>query len=156
MNFKTGHKKMDTTKTQFKVSFHYKDEWTDASTNKLISSEYCTETQYANSQAEIDALIADEYDTNSMAEYDGVVYKRELIGHDTFDVNSRSTLTKEEMFDFILNNWVSISPDGGIWTKTDGTKVRVKYRVSINDALMCGMDLEEAIQYYYNNNIRKE
>lgn len=65
-------------------------------------------------------------------------------------------LSKEQMFDFILNNNVTILPDGEWWTRHDegGTVIeryQNKYNVSINETRMCGMDLEEAIQYYYDN-----
>lgn len=65
-------------------------------------------------------------------------------------------LTKEEMFDFILNNVVTILPGGGWWTRHDEEgnvieRYQNKYTVSINETGMCGMDLEEAIQYYHDN-----
>ena len=65
-------------------------------------------------------------------------------------------LTKEQMFDFILNNTVTVRPDGGWWTRHDSEgnivkRYHCKYGVSINDTAMFGMDLEEAIQYYHNN-----
>ncbi|HBT8980356.1 TPA: hypothetical protein MCM29_005095 [Klebsiella pneumoniae] len=66
-------------------------------------------------------------------------------------------LTKEQMFDFILNNVVTVLPGGeGWWTRHDEEgnvieRYRNKYTVSINEAGMLGMDLEEAIQYYHDN-----
>lgn len=61
-------------------------------------------------------------------------------------------LTKEEMFDFILRNNVSITAGGGRWTRMEsGEQYENKYRVTINDSSMCGMDLEEAIQFYVDN-----
>lgn len=65
-------------------------------------------------------------------------------------------LSKEQMFDFILNNNVTIRPDGGWWTRHDEegnviTRYQNKYNVSINETGMCGMALEEAIQYYHDN-----
>lgn len=67
-----------------------------------------------------------------------------------------STMTKEEMFDFILMNNVEISVDGGWYTKVDeegnhGERFQNKYRVSINGSGICGFDLEGAIQYYCDN-----
>lgn len=66
-------------------------------------------------------------------------------------------LTKEQMFDFILNNVVTVLPGrGGWWTQHDEEgnvieQYQNKYTVSINETGMCGMDLEEAIQYYHDN-----
>lgn len=65
-------------------------------------------------------------------------------------------LTKEQMFDFILNNVVTIRPDSGWWTRHDEEeniidRYQNKYAVSINETGMIGMDLEEAIQYYHDN-----
>ena len=65
-------------------------------------------------------------------------------------------LTKEQMFDFILNNVVTIRVDGGWWTRHDEEgniieRYQNKYAVSINETGMIGMDLEEAIQYYHDN-----
>lgn len=64
-------------------------------------------------------------------------------------------LTKEQMFDFILNNVVTILPSGGWWTRHDEEgnvieRYQNKYTVSINETGMSGMDLE-AIQYYHEN-----
>lgn len=63
-------------------------------------------------------------------------------------------MTKEEMFDFILVNTVTLTPssDMGMWTNMEtGEKFRIKYTVAINNTQMCGMDLEESIQYYALN-----
>lgn len=65
-------------------------------------------------------------------------------------------LSKEEMFDFILQNNVTVTPDNTLWTRYDENhkeieKVRLHYRVSINGSGMSGFDLEEAIQYYVDN-----
>ncbi len=65
-------------------------------------------------------------------------------------------LSKEQMFDFILNNFVSIRPDDGKWGRQDekGNVLewyKNKYIVSINETYLGGMDLEEAIQYYHDN-----
>jgi len=65
-------------------------------------------------------------------------------------------LTKEQMFDFILNNVVTVIPSGGWWTRHDEEgnvieRYQSKYAVSINETGMSGMDLEEAIQYYHDH-----
>ena len=65
-------------------------------------------------------------------------------------------LTKEQMFDFILNNHVDISVDGTWYTKYDDAgneigKFQNKYRVSINGCGMLGFDLEQAIHYYWEH-----
>lgn len=67
-----------------------------------------------------------------------------------------TNLTKEQMFDFILENNVEISLDGSFWTKYDENgnaieRFQKKYTVSINNSGMSGFDLEEAIQYYHEN-----
>lgn len=72
------------------------------------------------------------------------------------EVKVKPKLTKEQMFDFILENSVTISPDGSTWTKHDDAgnvvdKFKKKYTVSINNSGMSGFDLEEAIQYYHDN-----
>lgn len=67
-----------------------------------------------------------------------------------------SKLTKEQMFDFILENNVEIHLDGSFWTRHSeagevSERFQKKYTVSINNSGMSGMDLEEAIQYYHDN-----
>lgn len=145
--------------TKFKVSFHFKDEWEDSKSGKLVDSEVSTETMYADSQEELSEIITKihkQYEGRNWGEHNGIIHSRTLLDTDTFSMDTNNKLSKEEMFDFILNNSVSISPDGSLWTKTDGTKVRLKYSVSINDHKMCGMDLEEAIQYYHKNNMGRK
>ena len=70
-------------------------------------------------------------------------------------------LSKEQMFDFILENYVDISPDGTWYGKYDDEgellyRFQNKYRISINGSGMCGFDLEEAINYYVENLQDKE
>lgn len=65
-------------------------------------------------------------------------------------------LTKEQMFDFILENSVTITPDVSTWTKHDDAgdvvdRFKKRYTVSINNSGISGFDLEEAIQYYHDN-----
>ena len=65
-------------------------------------------------------------------------------------------LTKEEMFDFIVNNQVSISREKMAWTKhdDDGNIIErfiVDTYVCINGWSLGGMGLAEAIQYYVDN-----
>lgn len=149
---------MDNTNKQFKASFHFKDEWTDSATGNLINSEVSTEIKYANSQSEIDEIIEDvkhKYEGRAWGEVDGVIHSRTLLGVDSYKIQPRGKLTKEEMFDFILNNDVQLTISNAVWQKTDGTKERVKYHVSINDHNMAGFHLEEAIQYYYDNHIKR-
>lgn len=143
---------MDTTHKQYKVALHYKDTWTDAKTGNLINSEYSTETHYRDTPDEINVLILEKTNVlESSVEHEGVKTTRVLVGLDQFQVAPRGKLTKEEMFDFILTNNVNINISNTLWQRTDGTKVRIKYDVAINDTKLCGMDLEEAIQYYHDN-----
>lgn len=72
------------------------------------------------------------------------------------EVKVKPKLTKEQMFDFILENTVTITPDGSTWTKHDDAgnvvdRFKKRYTVSINNSGMSGFDLEEAIQYYHDN-----
>lgn len=145
--------------TKFKVSFHFKDEWEDSKSGKLVDSEVSTETMYANSQEELSEIITKihkQYEGRNWGEHDGIIHSRTLLDTDTFSTDTNEKLSKEEMFDFILKNDVQLTLSNTLWQKTDGTKVRLKYAVSINDHNMCGMDLEEAIQYYHKNHTRKK
>lgn len=65
-------------------------------------------------------------------------------------------LSKEQMFDFILDNEVTLKPNTIWWTRHDEKREVVerykpKYYVSINETCMAGMDLEDAIQYYHDS-----
>lgn len=65
-------------------------------------------------------------------------------------------LTKEEMFDFIVNNQVSISREKMVWTKHDDDgniidRYIVDTYVCINGWSLGGMGLAEAIQYYVDH-----
>lgn len=63
----------------------------------------------------------------------------------------KERLTKAQMFDFILKNQVTLTPDSTNWTDQQGNSIKKKYTVSINDSGMLGYDLEDAIQYYHDN-----
>jgi len=65
-------------------------------------------------------------------------------------------LTKEQMFDFILTHRVTLIPDGKVWHFYNEDSVEIdkrplKYTVSIDGLGLSGYDLEEAIQYYADN-----
>jgi len=121
-----------------------KDQWIDIGTGKEIASTISEETIH----------IDDDLDFNTMSAY----YIGTRVGSSTLDgvkhvvtlVDER--LSKEQMFDFILNNRVTLYPDGSTWTKyhEDGTeeKIVINYTVDINGHGMSGYDLEEAINYY--------
>lgn len=141
---------------QKSAKIYFKDQWFDVESGDLITTEYSTEVLYADDQEELDNK------TQTMLEsrkgsivINKVRHVTEVLSIEGDVKPVKYKMSKEEMMDFILNNWVSIQPDGGIWTRTDGSKVRNKYNVSINDTRMSGMDLEEAIQYYHDN-LRKK
>lgn len=145
---------MNTTNQQHKVSFHFRDEWVDEKSGELIDVEYSTETVYRETQEDINSVLESvkrNFQTDHVSTHEGVVHTRSLTGCDEFKLRPRGVMSKEEMFDFIVDNRVDISVSNTLWQKTDGTKVRIKYDVRINDSQMCGMDLAEAIQYYYDN-----
>lgn len=136
----------------YKGSIHFKEQWIFLNTHEVQNTEYSTETVYASSQGELDnkvqALIDERYGSAIVGNVRHVV---EVLGVDGSTATYKRKLTKEEMFDFILDNGCDITYSNQIWTTTSGEKVRVKYNVSINEARLFGMDLEEAIQYYYDN-----
>lgn len=141
---------------QLTAKIHFKDQWFNAVDNTLLNTEYSTQTLYCDTKDDLDMAVQRVVEQRKGSHViDGTRHVVEVLSIDGAANPIRFKLSKEEMMDFILNNWVSISPDGGLWTKTDGTKVRNKYSVSINDTRMCGMDLEEAIQYYHDNLRRK-
>src|SRR6478609_7311513 len=104
------------------VKLKLKERWVDIKTNKVIQSIVTEESIHIDDDLDQEASIVGE------------------------------GLSKSEMFDFILNNAVSIDPDNTTWTKyhEDGTeeKFKKKYTVSINGHGMSGFDLEDAINYY--------
>lgn len=137
---------------QLQAKVHFKDQWIDVLTNEISSTEYCTETVYANTQEELNALVHQTVLKRKGSDvFGGHRHVVEVLGIDGAEDPVKYTLSKEEMFDFILQNRVTITPDGSLWTKVDGSKVRIKYTVAINDCGMSGLDLEDAIQYYYDN-----
>ncbi|ECC6867667.1 hypothetical protein C7180_23600, partial [Salmonella enterica] len=96
-----------------------RERWVNVSDNTVIQSLITEETIH----------IDDDLDFEEMAHYymclrvgssivDGV--RHEVSVYD-------GSLTKEEMFDFILNNTVTLYPDGSTWTKhnEDGTEEKV-------------------------------
>ncbi len=141
---------------QLTAKIHFKDQWFNVVDNTLLNTEYSTQTLYCDTKDDLDMAVQRVVEQRKGSHViDGTRHVVEVLSVDGAANPIRFKLSKEEMMDFILNNWVSIQPDGGVWTKTDGTKVRNKYNVSINDTRMCGMDLEEAIQYYHDNLRRK-
>lgn len=136
-------------KQKVQIKVHFKDTWKEVSTGEILNIEYSTETIHVkdvdNSGDKLQQLI----ETSGVSVYEGVEHTREVIGKDVVD-NKERVLNKEQMFDFILNNTVTLIPDGSLWTTAGGKKVRKKYTVSINDCGMQGMDLEEAIHHYIN------
>lgn len=121
-----------------------RERWVNVSDNTVIQSLITEENIH----------IDDDLDFEEMAHY----YMCRRVGSSTVDGVRHEvsiydgSLTKEEMFDFILNNTVTLYPDGSTWTKhnEDGTeeKVVLKYNVSINGCSMSGYDLEDAINHY--------
>jgi|AGFS01.1.fsa_nt_gi hypothetical protein len=120
------------------------ERWVDDKTGVVIQSIITDETIH----------IDDDLDFEIMTQY----YIGERTGSSTHDgVRHEVTiwkdeLTKEQMFDFILNNNVTLHRDGTMWTKynEDGTetKIMIDYNVSINGSGMNGFGLVEAINYY--------
>lgn len=127
-----------------KLTVKFKDEWVDIRTNKVLKSIVSDETIH----------IDDDLDFNEVSKFyiDGRVGSSELDGVRHVVTLVEDTLSKEEMFDFILNNNVTLHRDGTMWTKyhEDGTeeKIMIDYNVSINGSGMSGFGLVEAINYY--------
>lgn len=141
---------------QLTAKIHFKDQWFNVVDGSLLNTEYSTQTLYCDTKDDLDMAVQRVVEQRKGSHvFDGTRHVVEVLSIDGAANPIRFKLTKEEMMDFILNNWVIIQPDGGVWTRTDGTKVRHKYSVSINDTRMCGMDLEEAIQYYHDHLRRK-
>lgn len=137
---------------QLTARVHFKDQWFNATDDSLINTEYSTQTLYCDTQDDLDFAVQRVVEQRKGSEvHEGIRHVVEVLSVEGAASPIRFKLSKEEMFDFIMNNWFSIQPDGGVWSRVDGTKVRHRYTVSINDTRMCGMDLEEAIQYYYDN-----
>lgn len=127
------------------VKLKFKESWVEVKSGKILQTLVTEETLH----------IDDDLDIEIMTEY----YKNERIGSSTVDgvchivsIVEDEGLSKEEMFNFILNNKVTLHPDGTYWTKfhEDGTeeKILIDYNVSINGHGMSGYDLVSAINYY--------
>ena len=129
------------------IKMHFKDTWTEVSTGSIQDIEYSTETIHVYDE-EIAAVQLERFQSSvgEHTEY-GIKHTRELLSTDHVDART-ANLSKEEMFDFILNNTLTIQPDGSIWNKTDGTPIRKKYHVTINETQMSGYDLVDAINEY--------
>lgn len=126
------------------VKLKLKERWVDIKTNKVIQSIVTEESIHIDDDLDQEAMK--QYyikERIGSTEHDGVRHEVSIVGEG---------LSKSEMFDFILNNAVSIDPDNTTWTKyhEDGTeeKFKKKYTVSINGHGMSGFDLEDAINYY--------
>lgn len=136
------------------IKIHFKDTWSDVSTGNVQNIEYSTETIHVydveESKREVKKL---QLSAGTSFEY-GVKHERVIIGSDNL-VLENEKLTKEQMFDFILEHNVEIKLDGSLWT-TDGTKVRKKYSVTIDSHDMQGYDLEDAINEFVSNEWRKK
>ncbi|AQW88995.1 hypothetical protein pEaSNUABM50_00490 [Erwinia phage pEa_SNUABM_50] len=60
-------------------------------------------------------------------------------------------MTKDEMFDFISNNQVYITPDTRFWVDDEGNDVKITTTIQINNKSYDGMTLEDAILSYINS-----
>lgn len=133
------------------IKIHLKRTWTDVESGDIMNVEYSTEKILVKNQLNANDEANDFIEKNvGVYVLDGIEYKTELIEKDVMQ-DKQVFLTKEQMFDFILNNIVTIIPDNTIWTDENGNKVKKKYTVSINSTSMSGFDLEDAINYYVNN-----
>lgn len=121
-----------------------KDEWFNVSTGILDRSEISTETLYASTNDELNS-IKEEYINSRIGSYE-----HDNIKH-TSSLVKVSALSKEEMFDFILDNTVNCTISNSNWTDKDGNVKNIKYKVTINNVDYGGFDLEEAIQHYHDN-----
>ncbi|QXN76476.1 hypothetical protein [Escherichia phage BF17] len=129
------------------IKTHFKDTWTEVSTGNIQDILYSTETIHVyDEETAAEQLKVLHRSVGEHTEY-GVKHTRELVSTDHIDTCTVN-LSKEEMFDFILNNTLIIHPDGSLYSKTDGTQVHKKYNVTINDTVMSGYDLVDAINEY--------
>lgn len=134
-----------------KYKVHFKDTWIEKSTETVMDIELSTETFEFDSTEEMGHFITEQLPLRYGSDIiDGIEHKREIISTDSIDKKEK-VLSKEQMFDFILNNTVTLTPDGSIWTDLNGFKVRKQYTVAINNTSMSGYDLVDAIHYYVNN-----
>lgn len=127
-----------------KLNLKLKERWIDIKTGRVQQSIVTEETVHIDDDLDFEAMK--EYYIAARigsSEHDGIRHEVSVVG---------DGLSKSEMFDFILNNAVSIDPDNTVWTKynEDGTEeqFKKKYTVSINGHGMSGYDLEDAINYY--------
>lgn len=140
-----------TKKSKVFIKVHFKKTWTEVSSGDIMNIKYSTKSVTVDDP--LDAVLEAEKivkETSYDFTENGVNYKLECIGKDVIEKKDIK-LTKEQMFDFILNNTVTLTPSNAIWTDTSGKKVRQKYTVAINETGMSGFDLEDAINYYVNN-----
>lgn len=133
------------------IKVHFKDTYKHFITGNINNVKYWTETievkkDIGKAEAKANAIK----NTCGTSVLDGIECIREFIGQDVVEEEDIK-LTKDQMFDFILENKCSIIPDGSTWQKTNGTKIKKQYTVSINNTHMSGFDLEDAINYYVNN-----
>ncbi len=132
-----------------KIKVHFRDTWKDVDTGNVLNVEYSTETVHADDMRTAKAQAQKLKETEGVSIFEGVEHTRECINVDVITENV-TALSKEQMFDFILNHTVSITPDNTLWTKTDGTKVRNKYKVIIDGINYQGYDLVDAINEHTN------
>lgn len=132
-----------------KIKVHFRDTWKDVDTGNILNVEYSTETVHADDMETAKAQALKLKETEGVAVFEGIEHIRECINVDMI-TEKVTVLSKEQMFDFILNHTVSITPDNTLWTKTDGTKVRNKYKVIIDGINYQGYDLVDAINEYAN------
>ena len=129
------------------IKVHFKDTWTEVSTGNIQDILYSTETIHVyDEETAAEQLKVLHRSVGEHTEY-GIKHTRELLNTNHIETR-KANLSKEEMFDFILNHKVHIEPDGSIWENTAGQKVLKKYHVSIDNVKMSGYDLEDAINEY--------
>lgn len=127
----------------FSTKITLKDEWFNIGAGILKNSEISTETLYASTEDELNKK-KDEYIKSRVG-----VSISNGIKHSTMLIENR--LTKEEMFDFIIENEVNCTVSNSTWSDNNGKIHKIKYKVQINNIDFGGFDLEEAIQYYNIN-----
>lgn len=121
-----------------------KERWIDIKTGRVNQSIVTEETVHIDDDLDFETMKKYYIDGRiGSTEHDGIRHEVSVVG---------DGLSKSEMFDFILNNNVTLTPSNGVWFKKneDGSEERViqKYTVAINDCGMSGFDLEDAINYY--------
>lgn len=127
-----------------KLTLKLKERWIDIKSGRVQQSIVTDETVHIDDDLDFETMKKYYIDNRiGSTEHDGIRHEVSVVG---------DGLSKSEMFDFILNNNVTLTPSSSAWIKTnpDGSTERVinKYTVSINDCGMSGFDLEDAINYY--------